>query len=112
MTKKWKIIKEEDLHLFHPVRRVTLVDGSRVAVDLVTGITCGLDEQLQKTEELEEKYKQRMSLRSQIEMLNQNLPDSTKILDLITLGEFRQLLELAEEDPSMEITFELAKIES
>ena len=46
------------------------------------------------------------------EMLNQNLPDSTKILDLITLGEFRQLLELAEEDPSMEITFELAKIES
>ena len=48
MTKKWKIVKNEDLHLFHPVRRVTLVDGSRVAVDLVTGITCGLDEQLQK----------------------------------------------------------------
>ena len=46
------------------------------------------------------------------EMLNQNLPDSTKILDLITLGEFKQLLELAEEDPSMEITFELANIES
>ena len=66
MTKKWKILKNEDLHLFHPVRRVTLVDGSRVAIDLVTGITCGLDEQLQKTEELEEKYKQRMSLRNQI----------------------------------------------
>ena len=66
MTKKWKILKNEDLHLFHPVRRITLVDGSRVAVDLVTGITCGLDEQLQKTEELEEKYKQRMSLRNQI----------------------------------------------
>lgn len=66
MTKKWKILKNEDLHLYHPVRRVTLVDGSRVAVDLVTGITCGLDEQLQKTEELEEKYKQRMSLRNQI----------------------------------------------
>ena len=43
------------------------------------------------------------------EMLNQNLSDSTKILDLITLGEFRQLLELAEEDPSMEITFEVEK---
>ena len=66
MTKKWKILKNEDLHLYHPVRRITLVDGSRVAVDLVTGITCGLDEQLQKTEELEEKYKQRMSLRNQI----------------------------------------------
>ena len=66
MTKKWKILKNEDLHLYHPVRRVTLVDGSRVAIDLVTGITCGLDEQLQKTEELEEKYKQRMSLRNQI----------------------------------------------
>ena len=50
----------------HRFINTTLVDGSRVAVDLVTGITCGLDEQLQKTEELEEKYKQRMSLRNQI----------------------------------------------
>ena len=43
------------------------------------------------------------------EMLNQNLPDSTKLFDLITLGEFRQLLEWAEEDPNMEIIFEEVK---
>ena len=43
------------------------------------------------------------------EMLNQNLPDSTKLFDLITLGEFRQILEWAEEDPNMEIIFEEIK---
>ena len=43
------------------------------------------------------------------EMLNQNLPDSTKLFDLITLGEFRQILEWAEEDQSMEIIFEEIK---
>jgi len=43
------------------------------------------------------------------EMLNQNLPDSTKLFDLITLGEFRQILEWAEEDPNMEIIFEEVK---
>ncbi len=42
-------------------------------------------------------------------MLNQNLTDSTKLFDLITLGEFRQILEWAEEDPNMEIIFEEVK---
>ena len=44
-----------------------------------------------------------------MEMLNQNLQDSTKLFDLITLGEYRQLLEWAEEDPNMEIIFEEVK---
>ena len=61
-------VPEEDEHLlFHPIRKVTLMDGSCVYVDRVTGITCSLDEQLEKVEELEEKWKKRFELGRQID---------------------------------------------
>tara|TARA_Y100001968_G_scaffold277314_1_gene272087 strand:+ start:278 stop:499 length:222 start_codon:yes stop_codon:yes gene_type:complete len=55
----YQLIKRKECHQFHPIRRVNLIDGSVVYIDLVTGITCSLDEQLGKVEELEEKYKLR-----------------------------------------------------
>ena len=57
-------------------------------------------------EEIQQKLTTDLVMNIGMEMLNQNLPDSTKLFDLITLGEFRQLLEWAEEDPNMEIIFE------
>ncbi len=60
-------------------------------------------------EEIQQKLTTDLVMNIGMEMLNQNLPDSTKLFDLITLGEFRQLLEWAEEDPNMEIIFEEVK---
>ena len=60
-------------------------------------------------EEIQQKLTTDLVMNIGMEMLNQNLPDSTKLFDLITLGEFRQLLECAEEDPNMEIIFEEVK---
>ena len=60
-------------------------------------------------EEIQQKITTDLVMNIGREMLNQNLPDSTKLFDLITLGEFRQLLEWAEEDPNMEIIFEEVK---
>ena len=60
-------------------------------------------------EEIQQKLTTDLVMNIGMEMLNQNLPDSTKLFDLITLGEFRQILEWAEEDPSMEIIFEEIK---
>ena len=60
-------------------------------------------------EEIQQKLTTDLVMNIGMEMLNQNLPDSTKLFDLITLGEFRQLLEWAEEDPNMEIIFEAVK---
>ena len=44
----------------NPMRKVTLVDGSHVHIDRVTGITRFLDEELQKKEERMEKYRQHL----------------------------------------------------
>ena len=60
-------------------------------------------------EEIQQKLTTDLVMNIGMEMLNQNLPDSTKLFDLITLGEFRQILEWAEEDPNMEIIFEEIK---
>jgi len=60
-------------------------------------------------EEIQQKLTTDLVMNIGREMLNQNLPDSTKLFDLITLGEFRQILEWAEEDPNMEIIFEEVK---
>ena len=60
-------------------------------------------------EEIQQKLTTDLVMNIGMEMLNQNLPDSTKLFDLITLGEFRQILEWAEEDPNMEIIFEEVK---
>ena len=60
-------------------------------------------------EEIQQKLTTDLVMNIGREMLNQNLPDSTKLFDLITLGEFRQILEWAEEYPSMEIIFEEIK---
>ncbi len=43
--------------------------------------------------EFEEKLMTDLVMNFGIEMLNQNLPDSTEILGLITLGEFKKLIE-------------------
>mgnify|MGYP001338219915 CR=1 FL=1 len=51
-----EFIKIKDMHHFHPSRKVTLVDGSYVSINLVTGIPFRLDEQLGKVAELEGKY--------------------------------------------------------
>ena len=62
----YQFIERKELHQFHPIRKVTLVDGSSVHIDRVTGITCSLEEQLGKVEELQEKYKQRCYVEHQI----------------------------------------------
>tara|TARA_A100001388_G_C28459591_1_gene352587 strand:+ start:252 stop:476 length:225 start_codon:yes stop_codon:yes gene_type:complete len=64
---EWRWIERDEEHLGHPIRGVTLVDGSKVLIDRVTGITCNLEEQLEKVEALEEKYKQRIKLKHQID---------------------------------------------
>lgn len=64
---EWRPIERDEEHLLHPIRGVTLVDGSKVLIDRVTGITCNLEEQLEKVEALEEKYKQRIKLKHQID---------------------------------------------
>ena len=64
---EWRWIERDEEHLAHPIRGVTLVDGSKVLIDQVTGITCNLEEQLEKVEALEKKYKQRIKLKHQID---------------------------------------------
>ena len=54
----------------NPMRKVTLVDGSHVHIDRVTGITRFLDEELQKKEERMEKYRQHLKTKYQLEDLN------------------------------------------
>ena len=49
---EWRWIERDKEHLGHPIRGVTLVDGSKVLIDRVTGITCNLEEQLEKVEAL------------------------------------------------------------
>ena len=54
----------------NPVRKVTLVDGSYVLIDRVTGITSDLEGELQKKEERMEKYRQHLKTKYQLEDLN------------------------------------------
>ena len=63
---EWMPIGRDEEYLLHPVRRVTLVDGSKVSIDLVTGLPSNFDELLEE-EEREEKYKQRIKLKHQID---------------------------------------------
>ena len=67
--------KEESRELelsgfINPMRKVTLMDGSHVHIDRVTGITRFLDEELQKKEERMEKYRQHLKTKYQLEDLN------------------------------------------
>ena len=55
----------------HPTRKVTLMDGSSVLIDRVTGITCHLEEEQKKKEQREENYRQRMRIKYQLNELNQ-----------------------------------------
>ena len=54
----------------NPTRRVTLVDGSQVVIDRVTGITFWLEVALQKQEQRQEKYRQYLKTKYQLEDLN------------------------------------------
>jgi len=54
----------------NPTRRVTLVDGSQVVIDRVTGITFWLEVELQKKEQRQEKYRQYLKTKYQLEDLN------------------------------------------
>ena len=54
----------------NPVRKVTLVDGSHVLIDRVTGMTTDLEGELQKKEERMKKYRQHLKTKYQLEDLN------------------------------------------
>ena len=65
-------VKELELMgVFHPIRKVTLMDGSSVLIDRVTGITCHLEEEQEMREKRVENYKQRMKIKYQLNELNQ-----------------------------------------
>ena len=65
-------VKELELMgVFHPIRKVTLMDGSSVLIDRVTGITCHLEEEQEMREQRVENYKQRMKIKYQLNELNQ-----------------------------------------
>ena len=65
-------VKELELMgVFHPIRKVTLMDGSSVLTDRVTGITCHLEEEQKKKEQREENYRQLMRIKYQLNELNQ-----------------------------------------
>ena len=65
-------VKELELMgVFHPTRKVSLMDGSCVHIDRVTGITCSLEEEQKKKEQREENYRQRMRIKYQLNELNQ-----------------------------------------
>ena len=65
-------VKELELMgVFHPIRKVTLMDGSSVLIDRVTGITCHLEEEQKKKEQREENYRQLMRIKYQLNELNQ-----------------------------------------
>ena len=54
----------------NPTRRVTLVDGSQVIIDRVTGLPFLLEVELQKKEQRQEKYRQYLKTKYQLEDLN------------------------------------------
>ena len=54
----------------NPTRRVTLVDGSQVIIDRVTGFPFLLEVELQKREQRQEKYRQYLKTKYQLEDLN------------------------------------------
>ena len=56
--------------IINPIRKVTLIDGSYVHIDRVTGITCSLEEELQKKEKRMENYRQHLKTKYQLEDLN------------------------------------------
>ena len=65
-------VRELELSGFvNPIRKVTLIDGSHVHIDRVTGITCSLEEEQKKKEQREENYRQRMRIKYQLNELNQ-----------------------------------------
>ena len=37
---EWIEVPRDEEHLLHPIRGVTLVDGSKVEIDRVTGLPC------------------------------------------------------------------------
>ena len=64
---EWIPIPRDEEHLLHPIRGVNLVDGSKVEIDRVTGLPCNFEKLLEEEEEREEKYKQRIKLKHQID---------------------------------------------
>ena len=56
--------------IINPIRKVTLIDGSYVHIDRVTGITCSLEDELQKEEERMENYRKHLKTKYQLEDLN------------------------------------------
>ena len=66
-----KEVRELELSGFiNPIRKVTLIDGSHVYIDRVTGITCSLEDELQKEQERMENYRQHLKTKYQLEDLN------------------------------------------
>ena len=71
-----KIISKEEVRnleldgFANPTRRVTLVDGSQVIIDRVTGFPFLLEVELQKKEQRQEKYRQYLKTKYQLEDLN------------------------------------------
>ena len=64
-------VRELELSGFiNPIRKVTLIDGSYVHIDRVTGITCSLEEELQKKEERMKNYRQHLKTKYQLQDLN------------------------------------------
>ena len=76
--KSYEVIPLEDCRRFelegmlNPTRKVTLIDGSCVYIDRVTGITCDLEEQINKKEELLEKYRKYLRTQYQLQDLKLN----------------------------------------
>ena len=71
-----KIISKEEVRnleldgFANPTRRVTLVDGSQVIIDRVTGLPFLLEVEFQKKEQRQEKYRQYLKTKYQLEDLN------------------------------------------
>ena len=74
--KSGKVLSKEEVRelelsgFINPIRKVTLIDGSHVHIDRVTGITCSLEEELQKGEERMENYRQHLKTKYQLQDLN------------------------------------------
>ena len=63
-TREWELSG-----VLNPIRKVTLVDGSHVYIDRVTGIPCSLEEELQKEEERMEDYRKSLKIDFEIQDL-------------------------------------------
>ena len=63
-TREWELSG-----VLNPTRKVTLIDGSHVYIDRVTGITCSLEEELQKEEERMEDYRKSLKIDFEIQDL-------------------------------------------